>query len=141
MQPIGLRRSEFQAIAGELKVKKIARRVERSARLLRLKYVGAVIPPIGCIRRERPSTPSAPYSLTRPVVPPDGSFIFGADFRKPLRTPTPCRLAARRAPSICGGALIFSCVFQTETAEARSRNAAMLPRGLTVDRANYCGFL
>src|ERR1700691_2448311 len=39
--------------------------------------VGAVIPPHrGCIRRERPSTPSAPYGLTRPVVPPDGSFVL-----------------------------------------------------------------
>jgi hypothetical protein len=94
MQPIGLRRSDFQAIGPELRPKKIAGRFERSARLLRLMNVGAVIPPIGCIRRERPSTPSAPYSLTRPVVPPDGSFISGADFRKPLRTPAPFRLAA-----------------------------------------------
>jgi hypothetical protein len=39
--------------------------------------VGAVIPPRSYIRRERPSTPSAQYGLTRPVVPPDGSFIFG----------------------------------------------------------------
>src|ERR1700691_1454343 len=39
--------------------------------------VGAVIPPHrGCIRRERPSTPSAPYGFTRPVVPPDGSFVL-----------------------------------------------------------------
>src|SRR2546429_183585 len=36
--------------------------------------------PIGCIRRERPSTPSAPYGLTRPVVPPDGSFILAQIF-------------------------------------------------------------
>jgi len=41
-------------------------------------HVGAVIPPRSYIRRERPSTPSAQYGLTRPVVPPDGSFIFGA---------------------------------------------------------------
>jgi hypothetical protein len=31
--------------------------------------------PNGHIRRERPSTPSAHMALTRPVVPPDGSFI------------------------------------------------------------------
>jgi hypothetical protein len=83
MLAIGLPRNEFQAIAPELKVKKIADCFERSARVLRLIFVGAVIPPIGCIRRERPSTPSAPYSLTRPVVPPDGSFHFLARiFRK-----------------------------------------------------------
>ena len=47
--------------------------------------VGAVIPPSGYIRRERPSTPSAHMALTRPVVPPDGSFIFGRDFLNKLR--------------------------------------------------------
>jgi hypothetical protein len=35
------------------------------------------IPPRSYIWRERPSTPSAPYGLTRPVVPPGGSFISG----------------------------------------------------------------
>ena len=44
----------------EPKAKKIARRFERPATLPRLLNVGAVIPPQrGCIRRERPSTPSA----------------------------------------------------------------------------------
>jgi hypothetical protein len=39
-------------------------------------HVGAELPPHSYIRRERPSTPSAYMALTRPVVPPDGSFIF-----------------------------------------------------------------
>ena len=38
----------------------------------------------GYIRRERPSTPSAHMALTRPVVPPDGSFILGASLHDAL---------------------------------------------------------
>jgi hypothetical protein len=49
-------------------------------------HVGAKLPPRGYIRRERPSTPSAYMALTRPVVPPDGSFIFcGEAPRSPRR--------------------------------------------------------
>ena len=58
--PIAPRRSDFGPPSPEQKVKKIARRFERPASLPRLMNVGAVIPPHrGCIRRERPSTPSA----------------------------------------------------------------------------------
>src|SRR6185369_7022986 len=77
-------------------VKKIVRRFERSARVLRLINVGAVIPPHRLYSARAPIHPKRPYSLTRPVVPPDGSFIFGTRFsgetapfavpRKPLAT-------------------------------------------------------
>src|SRR6185295_4247588 len=66
---------------------------------------GSGYPPIGCIRRERPSTPSAPYSLTRPVVPPDGSFIFGAGFSQGrFRFATPWGCCGSKTPVIRGGA-------------------------------------
>src|SRR6476659_4550339 len=62
----------------EQKVKKIAGRFERSARVLRLIDVGAVIPPHRLYSARAPIHPKRPYGLTRPVVPPDGSFIFRA---------------------------------------------------------------
>jgi hypothetical protein len=50
---------------------------ERAARLSRPMHVGAAIPPHrGRIRRE-PIHPQRPYGLTRPAVPPDGSFVVG----------------------------------------------------------------
>jgi hypothetical protein len=58
------------------KVKKIAD--DLNVRLPLTTYVcGSGLSLPGCIRRERPSTPSAHMALTRPVVPPDGSFIWG----------------------------------------------------------------
>jgi hypothetical protein len=80
----------FAAIAPEQRVKKIARRFERSARVLRLINVGAVIPPHRLYSARAPIHPKRPYSLTRPVVPPDGSFIFGSRFLEeaaPLAVP------------------------------------------------------
>ena len=85
----------FAAIAPNKRFKKIAWRFERSARVLRLINVGAVIPPHRLYSARAPIHPKRPYSLTRPVVPPDGSFIFGTRFleeaaplavRKPLAT-------------------------------------------------------
>ena len=89
--------------------------------------------PIGCIRRERPSTPSAPYSLTRPVVPPDGSFIFGTDF---LKEAAPRRgLPTADFPFVCVTRDIFWCLFERNDRGAL-RNAAMLPCSLTVKGAD-----
>jgi hypothetical protein len=74
-------------------------------------HVGAEIPPHSYIRRERPSTPSAYMALTRPVVPPDGSFIFGGKRRVAsaalvttprlvlLRICRPSRATSSRTPS------------------------------------------
>jgi len=44
--------------------------------------VGAVIPPHRLYSARAPIHPKRPYGLTRPVVPPDGSFIFGTCFLK-----------------------------------------------------------
>src|SRR5437899_3648612 len=93
--------------------------------------------PIGCIRRERPSTPSAPYGLTRPVVPPDGSFISGTGF-------------VGRSCVACGGLGLADRRFFRSSARCRDissrlpkrnyrdalRNVAMLPYSLTVNRAD-----
>src|SRR6476659_7392482 len=70
-------RRDFPGNHPEQRVKKIAGRFERSARVLRLIDVGAVIPPHRLYSARAPIHPKRPYSLTRPVVPPDGSFIFG----------------------------------------------------------------
>jgi len=43
--------------------------------------VGAVIPPHRLYSARAPIHPKRPYSLTRPVVPPDGSFLFSIVFR------------------------------------------------------------
>src|SRR5215204_6670317 len=89
--------------------------------------------PIGCIRRERPSTPSAPYGLTRPVVPPDGSFIFGTGFLEEaaLRA-APRGLADRRLSVRLRDARHFPGVFPEPNDRGALRNAAMLPCSLTV---------
>ena len=58
------------------KLKKVPRRFERSATLPRPISVGAVIPPHGLYPARAPIHPSAHICLTRPVVPPDGSFRF-----------------------------------------------------------------
>ena len=64
-------------MAGE-EVKKIAQRLNVGA-ASHDQYVWERLSlPNGYIRRERPSTPSAHMALTRPVVPPDGSFISAA---------------------------------------------------------------
>ena len=105
------------------RIKKIGRRFERSARVLRLIDVGAVIPPHRLYSARAPIHPKRPYSLTRPVVPPDGSFLFSSVF---LATPTD--QSKRRAP-------IFSELPPAKSPH-RLRNAAMLLCGLTVDRAN-----
>src|SRR5207244_12313315 len=62
----------------------IPKRVKKSLCALNVRWADAtnlawerLSLPIGYIRRERPSTPSAHMALTRPVVPPDGSFLFG----------------------------------------------------------------
>ena len=42
--------------------------------------VGAVIPPHRLYSARAPIHPKRPYGLTRPVVPPDGSFLFSMLF-------------------------------------------------------------
>jgi hypothetical protein len=77
-----LPRRGFPPISREYRVKKIVRRFERWARVLRLINVGAVIPPHRLYSARAPIHPKRPYGLTRPVVPPDGSFISGRCFRR-----------------------------------------------------------
>ncbi|PJG57083.1 hypothetical protein CVM73_01340 [Bradyrhizobium forestalis] len=40
--------------------------------------MGAVIPPHQSYQARAPIHPKRPYGSTRPVVPPDGSFLFRA---------------------------------------------------------------
>ena len=75
----------FGALSPRIKVKKIDRAFERLAKLLRLIDVGAVIPPHRLYSARAPIHPKRPYGLTRPVVPPDGSFHFRPHLQ--LRSP------------------------------------------------------
>src|SRR5260221_1489318 len=84
-KPVAPPRNSFPSKSPAKKVKKIARPLELRRPFPRPTAVGAGIPPHpGCIRRERPSTPSAPYGLTPPVVPPDGSFVLAGILANPL---------------------------------------------------------
>src|SRR6266404_6136109 len=98
-----LLRRDFCSNRPEHTVKKIARRFERSAKVLRLIYVGAVIPPHRLYSARAPIHPKRPYGLTRPVVPPDGSFIFGTVFWKKLRR-------GRRCAGLPTADFPFACV-------------------------------
>ena len=50
--------------------------------------------PIEAVTARAPIHPKRPYGLTRPVVPPDGSFVSGAYFgRQPRRCPANCQLS------------------------------------------------
>jgi hypothetical protein len=122
----------FQKIASEQKVKKIARRLERSARVPRLIDVGAVIPPHRLYSARAPIHPKRPYGLTRPVVPPDGSFISAHVFwNKLLYAP---RRTARRPvdfPFVGVTRDISRCLPEPNDRGAL-RNAAILPCSLTV---------
>jgi hypothetical protein len=121
------------------KVKKIVRRFERQARVLRLIDVGAVIPPQWLYSARAPIHPKRPYGLTRPVVPPDGSFIFGRCFRSSRAV---CGVA------VTAGYTFFVCLRRAQFSRVSSqakissknrrhmlRNAVMLLCGLTMDRA------
>jgi len=112
-------RSDFCGNRPEHKIKKIGRRFERSARVLRLIDVGAVIPPHRLYSARAPIHPKRPYGLTRPVVPPDGSFIFGTGFLEEaaLRA-APRRLADRRL-SVGLRDARFPGVFPNQMIEAR----------------------
>src|SRR5437016_1628639 len=94
-----LLRRDFCGNRPEHKVKKIARRFERSAKVLRLIYVGAVIPPHRLYSARAPIHPKRPYGLTRPVVPPDGSFISGTGFVGRSRAAWACGPQTFRSPA------------------------------------------
>ena len=81
---------------GGEKVKKIAG--DLNVRLALTTYVcGSGLSLPGYIWRERPSTPRAHMALTRPVVPPDGSFICGV----PCTTDRPSVVPALRDRDSC----------------------------------------
>ena len=111
---------DFPGNHPEQKVKKIAGRFERSARVLRLIDVGAVIPPHRLYSARAPIHPKRPYGLTRPVVPPDGSFISGTGFLKEaaLRA-APRGLADRRLSVGLSDARDIAGVFPNQMIEAR----------------------
>src|SRR5437867_12614318 len=75
-----LLRSDFCGNLPEHKVKKIARRFERSARVLRLIYVGAVIPPHRLYSARAPIHPKRPIWLDPSGCPPGRVFHFGTVF-------------------------------------------------------------
>lgn len=125
----------------EDRVKKIARRFERSARVLRLIYVGAVIPPHWLYSARAPIHPKRPYGLTRPVVPPDGSFISGTVFWKKLRR-------VRRRAGLPAADFPFVRVARDISARlprrndrGALRNTAMLSCGLTANGADNSVFV
>ena len=116
--PIAPWRADFRQSGPVEKVKKTARRFERLPRVLRLINVGAVIPPHRLYSARAPIHPKRPYSLTRPVVPPDGSFIFDTHFpRRPVSDAVP------------GGALTF-CLRYLARLAWRLGHAATLVRSL-----------
>jgi hypothetical protein len=127
----------FAAIAQNKRLKKIAGRFERSARVLRLIYVGAVIPPHRLYSARAPIHPKRPYGLTRPVVPPDGSFISGTGFWKKRRR---VGLPTADFPFVCVTRDISSCLPKRNDRGA-PRNAAMPSRSLTVDGADNSVFV
>jgi hypothetical protein len=120
-----LLRRDFCGNRPEQKVKKIVRRFERSARVLRLINVGAVIPPHRLYSARAPIHPKRPYSLTRPVVPPDGSFIFGTRFLEetaPLAVPR--KLLATRFSFACVIRNFTVCAIERTPTHASQRGHA-----------------
>src|SRR4051812_10246302 len=86
--------------------------------------VGAVIPPHWLYTARAPIHPKRPYGLTRPVVPPDGSFHFSTPFSGNVFNDGIKSRAAR------GDAALPALV------PAAACNAAMLRLGLTGLGAN-----
>ena len=128
-----LLRSDFPANRPEQRVKKIAGRFERSARVLRLIDVGAVIPPHRLYSARAPIHPKRPYGLTRPVVPPDGSFIFGRCFRsKQLRMRRSRKPPATRFLSACRNIQFYRALGATRSC---------CRAGLTVDECDNPVFM
>src|SRR6185312_6936597 len=64
------------------RLKNLAAALNREGGLERPMCVGAVIPSPWLYQARAPIHPKRPYGLTRPVVPPDGSFLFGARSRE-----------------------------------------------------------
>src|SRR4051794_5853195 len=95
--------------------------------------VGAVIPPHRLYSARAPIHPKRPYGLTRPVVPPDGSFLFSAFFLRKCHALTASGGPRQAAHLGVGQPLQLRC---EPKAKAGVSNAAMLPCGLTVERAN-----
>ena len=73
--------------APTLRVKKIAGRFERETGPGRHILVGAETPPQQLYPARAPIHPKRPYGSTRPVVPPDGSFISGMASRRKMALP------------------------------------------------------
>ncbi len=81
------------------KVKKIAGRFERAATPAATNICGSGNPsPTRLYPARAPIHPKRPYSLTRPVVPPDGSFVFGGMSGGSTKRNRPVRIADGRRP-------------------------------------------
>ena len=137
-----LLRSDFPAIAPNTRLKKSPDVLNVRRGCCDLSDVGAVIPPHRLYSARAPIHPKRPYGLTRPVVPPDGSFISGTGFLEEAAScAAPRRLADRKLPSGCVTRRYFPRLFERQFSSVALRNAAMLPCSLTVDRADNSVFL
>jgi len=116
----------FPAISREYGVKKIARRFERWARVLRLINVGAVIPPHRLYSARAPIHPKRPIWLDPSGCPPGRVFHFRQMFPKKPRS---MRCHANRRPHAFR--LLFTilpCVFASDIpARASQRGHAAAP--------------
>jgi hypothetical protein len=125
--------SGFAIIVPNTRLKKIARRFERPARVLRLIDVGAVIPPHRLYSARAPIHPKRPIWLDPSGCPPGRVFHFWHRFS--WKKPRP----ARRRVGLPTPGFPFGCV--TRNYRGALRNAAMLPCSLTVDSADNSVFV
>jgi len=128
-----LLRSGFCGNHPKHEVKKIAWRFERSARVLRLIYVGAVIPPHRLYSARAPIHPKRPIWLDPSGCPPGRVFHFRHRFcwKRPRRVRRRAGLPTADFPFICVTRDISSPL-PKRNYRGRSRNTAMLSRSLTV---------
>src|SRR5205085_1303312 len=90
-------------------------------------------PPHRLYSARAPIHPKRPYGLTRPVVPPDGSFLFSGCFQRKYHFSR--AEGGPRQTAQPGGRQLLQLCWESE-ANASVSNAAMLPCDLTVEKAN-----
>jgi hypothetical protein len=128
-----LLRSGFCGNRPKHQVKKIARRFERSARVLRLIYVGAVIPPHRLYSARAPIHPKRPIWLDPSGCPPGRVFHFRHSFfEEAASRAAPRGLLMRRLSVRLRGLRDISSRLPKRNYRGTPRNTAMLPCSLTV---------
>src|SRR3954452_12021074 len=80
MTPIAPRHGDLAAIAPRQEVKKSTDVLNVPRGCCDLSMWERLIPPHRLYSARAPIHPKRPYGLTRPVVPPDGSFLFSTAF-------------------------------------------------------------